>query len=101
MYPYIVPQSITIWQAAAPENSQLFMLFGVAVLIPLILGLYRLGLLGVPRQGQARKRLSLMPQDRQTAPLTQRLLWFAALWLGGVGAVAIVSFGLRLWLAPK
>ena len=23
------------------------------------------------------------------------------LWLGGVGTVAIVSFGLRLWLAPK
>jgi cytochrome bd ubiquinol oxidase subunit II len=38
MYPYIVPQSITIWQAAAPERSQLFMLAGVAVLIPLILG---------------------------------------------------------------
>jgi cytochrome bd ubiquinol oxidase subunit II len=38
MYPYIVPQSITIWQAASPPNSQLFMLFGVAVLIPLILG---------------------------------------------------------------
>jgi cytochrome bd ubiquinol oxidase subunit II len=38
MYPYIVPQSITIWQAAAPENSQLFMLVGVAGLIPLILG---------------------------------------------------------------
>jgi cytochrome d ubiquinol oxidase subunit II len=38
MYPYIVPQSITIWQAASPEKSQLFMLFGVAVLIPLILG---------------------------------------------------------------
>jgi cytochrome d ubiquinol oxidase subunit II len=37
MYPYIVPQSITIWQAAAPENSQLFMLVGVAILIPLIL----------------------------------------------------------------
>lgn len=38
MYPYIVPQSVTIWQAAAPERSQLFMLVGVAVLIPLILG---------------------------------------------------------------
>jgi cytochrome d ubiquinol oxidase subunit II len=38
MYPYIVPQSISIWQAASPENSQLFMLFGVAVLVPLILG---------------------------------------------------------------
>jgi cytochrome d ubiquinol oxidase subunit II len=38
MYPYIVPQSITIWQAASPESSQRFMLVGVAVLIPLILG---------------------------------------------------------------
>ena len=38
MWPYIVPQSITIWQAASPENSQVFMLFGVAVLVPLILG---------------------------------------------------------------
>lgn len=37
MYPYIVPRSITIWQAAAPENSQLFMLVGVSILIPLIL----------------------------------------------------------------
>jgi cytochrome bd ubiquinol oxidase subunit II len=38
MYPYVVPQSITIWQAAAPQSSQLFMLVGVVVLIPLILG---------------------------------------------------------------
>jgi cytochrome d ubiquinol oxidase subunit II len=38
MYPYIVPQSITIWQAASPANSQLFMLVGVALLFPLILG---------------------------------------------------------------
>lgn len=37
MYPYVVPQSITIWQAAAPQNSQLFMLVGVAALVPLIL----------------------------------------------------------------
>ena len=38
MYPFIVPQSITIWQAASPKNSQIFMLVGVAGLIPLILG---------------------------------------------------------------
>jgi cytochrome bd ubiquinol oxidase subunit II len=38
MWPYIVPQSITIWQAASPANSQLFMLVGVAILVPLILG---------------------------------------------------------------
>jgi cytochrome d ubiquinol oxidase subunit II len=38
MWPYIVPRSVTIWEAASPENSQIFMLFGVAVLIPMILG---------------------------------------------------------------
>ena len=32
-------------------------------------------------------------------PLAQRLLWFAALWLGGVGSVAVIAYGLRLWLA--
>ncbi|MGB3446406.1 MAG: cytochrome d ubiquinol oxidase subunit II [Xanthobacteraceae bacterium] len=37
MYPYIVPRSITIWQAAAPESSQIFMLVGVSILIPIIL----------------------------------------------------------------
>ena len=33
-------------------------------------------------------------------PLVQRLLWFVALWLFGVGTVAIVVYGLRLWIAP-
>jgi hypothetical protein len=41
-----------------------------------------------------------MPSQPKTRPLAERLLWFAALWLGGVGTVAIVSFGLRLWIAP-
>jgi hypothetical protein len=31
----------------------------------------------------------------------QRLLWFVALWIGGVGTVAIVAYGLRLWIAAK
>jgi hypothetical protein len=34
-------------------------------------------------------------------PLAHRLLWFGALWLGGVGAVALISLLLRLWIAPK
>jgi cell division septal protein FtsQ len=59
------------------------------------------GLLGIPRQGKARKRLSLMPQEQKSQRLAQRLLWFIVLWLGGVGTVAIVSYALRLWLAPK
>jgi cytochrome bd ubiquinol oxidase subunit II len=37
MWPYIVPHSVTIWQAAAPERSQLFMLVGTAVIMPIIL----------------------------------------------------------------
>ncbi len=37
MWPYVVPNSITIWQAAAPEKSLKFMLVGVAILVPLIL----------------------------------------------------------------
>lgn len=41
-----------------------------------------------------------MPDEQRPRPLTQRLLWFAALWLGGVGTVAVAAFGLRLWLAP-
>jgi hypothetical protein len=40
-------------------------------------------------------------QRPRQRPLGQRLLWFAALWLGGVGTVALLSFGLRLWLAPR
>ncbi len=37
-YPHIVPPSLTIWQAAAPDESLSFVLAGTVVLIPLILG---------------------------------------------------------------
>src|SRR5690606_30986090 len=37
LYPYIVPDHVTIWEAAAPESSQIFMLVGAAILIPVIL----------------------------------------------------------------
>ena len=36
-YPYIVPNSITIWQAAAPDKSLAFLAVGASALIPLIL----------------------------------------------------------------
>lgn len=38
LYPYIVPPHITIWDAVAPESSQIFMLVGTLLLLPLILG---------------------------------------------------------------
>ncbi|UFN49322.1 cytochrome d ubiquinol oxidase subunit II [Roseomonas sp. OT10] len=37
MWPWIVPPSVSIWDAAAPRDSQLFLLVGAAVLIPIIL----------------------------------------------------------------
>ncbi|HYE29385.1 MAG TPA: cytochrome d ubiquinol oxidase subunit II [Allosphingosinicella sp.] len=37
IWPDVVPGRVTIWEAAAPESSQLFMLVGATVLIPLIL----------------------------------------------------------------
>jgi cytochrome d ubiquinol oxidase subunit II len=37
VYPYIVPPRITIWQAAAPPSSQLFLLVGALILVPIIL----------------------------------------------------------------
>ncbi|MBZ1351602.1 cytochrome d ubiquinol oxidase subunit II [Alcaligenaceae bacterium LF4-65] len=36
-FPYIVPSSLTLWQAAAPDNSLRFLLVGALVLIPVIL----------------------------------------------------------------
>lgn len=37
MFPYVVPSRVTIWDAAAPASSQIFMLVGVAVIVPVIL----------------------------------------------------------------
>jgi cytochrome d ubiquinol oxidase subunit II len=37
MYPYLIPNSVTLADAAAPASSQAFMLVGAAVLVPVIL----------------------------------------------------------------
>jgi hypothetical protein len=39
-----------------------------------------------------------MAAEQPTIRLARRLLWFAGLWLAGVGSVAIVAFILRIWL---
>ncbi|MGV8943135.1 cytochrome d ubiquinol oxidase subunit II [Thermomonas sp.] len=38
IWPYIVPPTLTIWQAASPPSSQGFVLVGLVVLLPVILG---------------------------------------------------------------
>ncbi|WP_425506871.1 cytochrome d ubiquinol oxidase subunit II [Sphingomonas sabuli] len=37
IWPYVIPGRVTIWDAAAPETSQAFMLVGALVLVPIIL----------------------------------------------------------------
>ena len=37
LYPYVVPPSVSIWDAAAPHDSLAFMLPGVLVMVPIIL----------------------------------------------------------------
>ena len=37
MWPDVIPGRVSIWQAAAPYQSQVFMLVGAGVLIPVIL----------------------------------------------------------------
>jgi cytochrome bd ubiquinol oxidase subunit II len=37
IYPYLVPRAITLWDAAAPPESQAFLLVGVALIMPVIL----------------------------------------------------------------
>ena len=41
--------------------------------------------------------MQIKPPER---PLAQRLVWFVALWLAGVGAVALASIVLKLWIGP-
>lgn len=38
IFPFIVPGAVTVWEAATERSSQVFMLIGTAVVLPLILG---------------------------------------------------------------
>ncbi|MFO1075014.1 MAG: cytochrome d ubiquinol oxidase subunit II [Geminicoccaceae bacterium] len=37
LFPYVIPPGITIWDAASPRSSQLFLLSGTVVILPIIL----------------------------------------------------------------
>ncbi|OGB28110.1 MAG: cytochrome d ubiquinol oxidase subunit II [Burkholderiales bacterium RIFCSPLOWO2_12_FULL_61_40] len=38
VFPYVIPGAITIWDAATDRSSQIFMLIGTGLILPLILG---------------------------------------------------------------
>lgn len=37
LYPYIVPYKVSIWQAAAPPSTLIFLLFGAGMMLPVLL----------------------------------------------------------------
>ena len=84
MFPYVVPNAVTIHEAAAPHSSLQFMLVGASVLIPIILAYTGVFVLGVPRQDRTRG-ISLST-DLEPSSALRRWLWFVGLWAAGVGA---------------
>jgi len=38
MFPYVAPRAVTIWDAAAPTGSLIFLLVGTVIIIPVIIG---------------------------------------------------------------
>jgi cytochrome bd ubiquinol oxidase subunit II len=43
LWPYAIPSSLTLWEAAAPRSSQMFTLVGASVIIPIIIGYTTMG----------------------------------------------------------
>lgn len=39
--------------------------------------------------------------EKDLRPLRSRLLWFAALWIGGAAATALVAYALRALIVPS
>lgn len=37
VYPYLIPHQVTIWEAAAPDSTLIFILVGVAIMLPILL----------------------------------------------------------------
>ncbi|QDP71118.1 cytochrome d ubiquinol oxidase subunit II [Legionella israelensis] len=37
VYPYLLPHEVTIWEAAAPDSTLIFILVGVAIMLPILL----------------------------------------------------------------
>ena len=87
-YPYIVPPSLTIWQAAAPDASLAFLLVGALVLVPMILAYTAYAYWVFRGKVDPRARLSLMP-------CAARCSGSSASGLAGVAALALVGLLIR------
>src|SRR5690606_38146835 len=91
LWPYIIPPSVTIWQAAAHENSQLFALIGALILIPIIViytGMSYWVFRHKVRVGDDGYHLGVVMKGKQT-------LWFVGLWLAGFLTLALIAGAFR------
>ena len=103
MWPFVVPRAVNIWQAAAPERSQVFMLIGVADHHADHPCLYGVELLGVSRQGRQRGLSLSWPDLRlpdEPRPLARKIGWMVIIWTASVALLGAVTMVLRWWLTP-
>jgi hypothetical protein len=93
-YPYIVP-----WRADDRGGSSARKLAEVPAGWRACAGaydpcLYRLRLLGVPRQDRSGGRLPLMAAS--DTKVGSKLVWFAGIWLASVLALGVVAYAIKL-----
>ena len=94
MWPYVVPDTISIWYAAAQPSVHAGSGSAHVAIDP---WLHCLDLLGRP--GESRTRgISLMPGSSQ--PPWKRLAWMVAIWSTSVTVLGAVAWTIRQWLAP-
>jgi cytochrome bd-type quinol oxidase subunit 2 len=101
IFPNIVPPTLSIWEAAAPRSSQIFLLVGVMVIVPIILAYTALAYWVF--RGKVRHGDEGVPLKTGTGrdSLWSRLGWFAVLYLGGVLAVLMLAAALHILLSGK
>ena len=70
-WPYMIPYTITVANAAAPDASLAFLFKGAVFILPVIVVVHRDRVLGVPRQGAQGLRLTWdrRPRKRRGVPL--------------------------------
>ena len=78
MWPWVIPTEVTLVGRRKPLRKPALHVRGCRCPDPADPDLYRLRLLGLPRQARPRAGLPLMGR---------RLVWFVALWIGGVASL--------------
>jgi hypothetical protein len=89
-----VPRALTIWDAAAPIESQTFMLVGAIVVLPVIVT-YTAWAYWV-----FRGKVLMVVNDKAPSSLWKRLLRMVDIWATSVFAVGLRAYMLRLWFGP-